>query len=34
MEIIWLRIKIWIKSFFYKENKTDHIYIYEEDDDK
>jgi len=32
MEIIWLRIKMWIKSFFHKERKTDHIYIYEEDD--
>tara|TARA_B100000900_G_C20582110_1_gene717952 strand:+ start:973 stop:1074 length:102 start_codon:yes stop_codon:yes gene_type:complete len=32
MEIIWLRIKIWIKSFFVKENKTDHIYVYEEED--
>ena len=32
MEIIWLRIKIWIKSFFHKERKTDHTYVYEEDE--
>jgi len=32
MEIIWLRIKIWITSFFKKETKHDHIYVYEEDD--
>ena len=32
MEIIWLRIKIWIKSFFQKERKTNHIYVYEEED--
>lgn len=33
MEIIWLRIKIWIISFFKKEEtKDDHIYVYEEDD--
>tara|TARA_B100001094_G_scaffold6980_1_gene6224 strand:- start:788 stop:892 length:105 start_codon:yes stop_codon:yes gene_type:complete len=34
MEIIWLRIKIWIKGFFKKENKTDHIYVYEEKEDE
>ncbi len=32
MEIIWLRIKVWIKSFFQKENKNDHTYVYEEDE--
>ena len=34
MEIIWLKIKIWIISLFKKEIKQDYTYVYEEDDDE
>ena len=33
MEIIWLRIKIWIISLFKKETKHGYTYVYEEDDE-
>ena len=33
MYVIWLRFKLWIKSFQKQDQHYDH-YIYEEDDDK
>ena len=32
MEIIWLRIKIWVISFFKKETNHNDTYLYEEDE--
>lgn len=32
MQIIWLRIKLYIKGLFTKESKNDVMYIYEEDE--
>ncbi len=33
MYIIWLRLKVWIKSFR-KQEENYEIYVYEEDEDK
>jgi len=32
MEIIWLRIKIWITSFLKKETNYNDTYLYEENE--